>query len=176
MNAFYFSMLSELCRGVTHHGNPNQHSAPLASLQCFSCFFLFGSPHQPVAKAGFEVCFFKTVVQKKAPNMPFHSFLPSQRLLTLYCGECCSQPHYPPVPRRRQLPAPGKGCDPHSHWLTTLSYSKVEADGLCTFPTQFLSLVSVRNLPDEGQINHHLSPPTSRIFINIDSYSLIKFC
>lgn len=138
------------------------------STQWFSCFFLFGSPHQPVAKSRILVLFFKNCCAEKNPKHAVSFLFCSSRIATPLLCRVLSHPHCPPAPRRRQLPAPGKGCGPRLHRLAPLPCSKAEVYGFCTFQTQFLSLVSVRNLPDEGQLNHQLSPPTSRIFINID--------
>lgn len=61
----------------------------------------------------------------------------------------------PLAPRRWQLPAPGKGCDPHS------SFPLMGRWWDYTFQAQFLSFVSAKNLPDEGRLtnnSHHQHP------------------
>lgn len=113
------------------------------------------------------------VVQEKKPNKNTTCRFTPQKGMNLPKG--CH-----PVLCRVLFPAlmPAKGFDPHSHQLSPLPCSKVEVEFDKCKTHQFLSLASIRNLPDEEQINHQLSPPTSRILINTDlnTYNLITFC
>jgi len=156
-------------------------SLPIApfSTQWFSCFSLVLHINL-LQKAGFELCCsFLCRKEKKRPQTHTISFLfscsktASPRLRRLLLPAPWST-----GPPRKQLPVPGMGCDPRSHRGAPLPCSAAEVKGFCTFQTQFLSFVSVRSLPDEGQINRQLSPPTPSMFINRDlnSYNFITFC
>lgn len=75
MNAFYFSTLSKLRWGVTHHGNPNQRSAPLASLHSVSAvsFCLVLHIHL-LQKQDLRFVFLKLLCRKKPQTRHFIPF------------------------------------------------------------------------------------------------------
>lgn len=103
--------------------------------------FVWFSTSTCCKKQDLSFVFLKLLCRKKIKHaISFLFFPPPQRLPPLCCAECCSQPRCPLVPKRRQLPAPGKGCDPRLHRLAPLPSSKAEVDGFCTSQTQFLSL------------------------------------